>query len=317
MKFYFAPMEGITGFVYRNAHHHFFPGMDKYLTPFLSPTCHHNFQQKEKQDVAPENNAGVCVTPQILTKNADDFLWAAGELAALGYREVNLNLGCPAATVVSKGKGAGFLADPQGLDRFLERIFSGAEKRSLAVSVKTRLGIKEPEEFFPLLEIFNRYPLSELILHPRVREEFYRGEPHRAIFAEVLSLAKMPVCYNGDLFTAEDLADFVARFPEADRVMLGRGLIAAPGLVCSYTGRGGRGLEELRAFHDRILEEYLARVSGAHNTIYKMKELWFYMIGRFPDSKKAEKRIRKSRTLEEYREAVAELFEREEERRER
>lgn len=310
-------MEGVTGFVYRNAHHHFFPGMDKYLTPFLAPTYHHSFKQKEKQDTAPENNAGVCVTPQILTKNAEDFLWAAGEMAALGYREVNLNLGCPASTVVTKGKGAGFLADPEGLDRFLDRVFPEAEKRSLAVSVKTRLGMKEPEELFALLEIFNRYPVSELILHPRVREEFYRGTPHREVFSEVLSLAKMPVCYNGDLFTSKDLTEFAAEFPGADRVMLGRGLIAAPGLVRSYTGKGAWGKKELSAFHDRILEEYLAQVSGAHHTIYKMKELWFYMIGLFPDSKKAEKRIKKSRTLEEYREAVAELFELGEERMER
>ena len=112
MEFYFAPMEGITGYIYRNAHQKFFPGMDKYFTPFLSPNENRALNPKEKKDILREHNIDLYVTPQILTNRADFFLRAARELKEeYGYEEVNLNLGCPSGTVVSKGKGAGFLGD--------------------------------------------------------------------------------------------------------------------------------------------------------------------------------------------------------------
>ena len=171
MQYYFAPLEGVTGSEFRRAHHRWFPGVDAYYMPFLSPTQDHVFTQRELRNVLPEHNQGFRAVPQLLTKNADDFLWCAGELAAMGYDEVNLNLGCPSGTVVAKGKGAGLLGAPEALDRMLDRIFSGSP---VAVSLKTRLGLEEPEEFARLLEIFGRYPVSLLIIHPRVRKDFYR-----------------------------------------------------------------------------------------------------------------------------------------------
>ena len=152
MRFYSAPMEGVTGWLYRGVHHRCFPGADKYFMPFLSVSQDHVFPRRELQDILPAHNEGVPAVPQLLTRRAEDFLWAAGELAAMGYREVNLNLGCPSGTVTAKGKGSGFLAFPEELDRFLEEIFSRAP---VAVSVKTRLGVREPEEFLRILEIYN------------------------------------------------------------------------------------------------------------------------------------------------------------------
>ena len=173
MKYYFAPLEGVTSAPYRQAHHRHFSGVDRYYAPFISPTIHHVLTPREQRDILPEYNEGVPVIPQLLTKNAEDFLWAAGDLAAMGYSEVNLNLGCPSGTVVSKGKGSGFLGHPEELERFLDEIF---EKSPIAVSVKTRLGVTDPDEFGPILELYNRYPISELTIHPRVQKQMYRKE---------------------------------------------------------------------------------------------------------------------------------------------
>lgn len=117
----FAPMEGITGYVYRSAHHALFPHVDRYFTPFLQPNQNHRFASRERNDVLPEHNKGITLIPQILTNRAEDFIWMAGELEALGYDEVNLNLGCPSGTVVTKYKGAGFLAKRKSWIRFSTR----------------------------------------------------------------------------------------------------------------------------------------------------------------------------------------------------
>ena len=163
MELYFAPLEGITGAEFRRVHHKYFGGVDKYYAPFISPTCDHLFTPKEKRNLFPENNVGIPVVPQLLTKNADDFLWAANSLFEMGYEEVNLNVGCPSGTVVTKGKGSGLMKDPDYLNEFLYQIYSKAQGK---VSVKTRLGLTDPEEFHRILNIYSRYPIPLLIIHP-------------------------------------------------------------------------------------------------------------------------------------------------------
>ena len=172
MKYYFAPMEGITGYIYRNVHHRFFPGMDKYFSPFISPGTKKTMTPKELRDILPENNQDYTLIPQILTNRSGDFLRLCRDLKEYGYKEVNLNLGCPSGTVVAKKKGAGFLEYPNELDRFLEEIFAGTD---LKISIKTRIGKDDPEEFEKLLEIYNKYPLEELIIHPRVQTDYYKN----------------------------------------------------------------------------------------------------------------------------------------------
>ena len=169
MYYYLAPMEGITTWVFRKAYHKYFRPMDKYFTPFLVPHTHKDFNFKEKNEILPEHNAGQNLVPQILTNNAEDFVRTANALKRYGYEEVNLNLGCPSGTVVSKGRGAGFLRHIEKLDRFFDEVFSSLEMK---ISVKTRIGIQEPGEFEEILEVYNRYPLSELIIHPRIRQDF-------------------------------------------------------------------------------------------------------------------------------------------------
>ena len=201
MQYYFAPMEGVTGAVYRRIHHAFFPGIDKYFMPFITPTTTGRLTPRQLRDVAPAENAGVPAVPQLLTRTAADFIWCANALFDMGYGEVNLNLGCPSGTVTAKGKGAGFLADPDGLDRFLDAVFAACRGR---ISIKTRLGLRDPAEFARLLEIYNRYPVAELTVHPRVRQDFYKGRVREADFAAALPCCRMPVCYNGDVVREAD-----------------------------------------------------------------------------------------------------------------
>ena len=305
MNLYFAPMEGLTGYVYRNAHRACFGGVDKYFTPFLSPNQNHKFTAKEEKDVLPEHNQGIPLVPQILTNRAEDFIWAAEEMKARGYREVNLNLGCPSGTVVSKYKGAGFLARQEALNRFLDQIFQEVD---LGISVKTRIGIAAPEEFPELMEIFNRYPIRELTVHPRLRTDFYKNTPHW----EAFRLAKeracgVKLCYNGDIFTPEELSRFRAEFPETECVMLGRGVIANPGLAeWMETGKNPLDEKRFRDFHEDLLNGYREVMSGDRNTLFKMKELWTYMLTLFPDSEKEAKKIRKAGSMEAYLAAVEE-----------
>ena len=227
MRYEFAPMEGITGYIYRNAHHAFFPSVDRYYTPFITPKQGKSFTTREWNDVIREHNAGIEVIPQILTNQADGFCMVADKLKELGYEEVNLNLGCPSGTVVAKKKGSGFLAYPDELDRFLEEIF---ERCSLEISVKTRIGADDPEEFEDLMRIFNRYPVKRLIVHPRVQKDFYKNTPRLDSFELAVRESKNPICYNGDMFCREDAGKIMERFPEIDCLMFGRGMLIDPGL---------------------------------------------------------------------------------------
>ena len=303
MRYDFAPMEGITGALFRRLHHQFFPGVDRYYMPFLSPTRDHVFTPRELREILPENNPNTAVVPQLLTKVPEDFLWAAGELAAMGYQTVNLNLGCPSGTVVAKGKGSGMLADPSALDAFLDAVFSRAP---CAVSVKTRLGLSDPEEFGPLLEIYNHYPLAELIVHPRVQKDGYRHPVRLEAFAPILS--RHPVCFNGGLVTTQDCRDLVGRFSGICGVMIGQGLVANPALVRQIRGGPGADQETLRAFHEALFGGYSQLFGSAHNAMMRMKELWAYLIRLFRNSGPYAKRLRKARDPQTFSQAVDAVF---------
>lgn len=307
MKYYFAPMEGVTGAEFRRAHHQVFGGVDAYYTPFLSPTQDHVFTPRELRGILPENNPGFRIVPQLLTRNADDFLWAAGELAAMGYDEVNLNLGCPSGTVTAKGKGAGLL-QPQrreDLERLLDEIFA---KSPVPLSIKTRLGWEDPEEFGPLLELFSRYPAALLIIHPRVRQDFYREKVRLDAFAQALEVYPGPVCFNGGLVTPEHCAAFARRFPQVEQVMIGQGLLADPALARKVRGGTAATLDELRAFHETLYRTYLSLFSGERSTVFHMKELWSYLSRLFEDSQRPLKKIRKADRCAPYEAAVEEMF---------
>ncbi len=301
----FAPLEGITTALYRRLHHQYFPGVDRYYTPFLSPTQDHRLTPREQRELLPEYNQGVNVIPQILTKQSEDFLWAANTLFDLGYEEVNLNLGCPSGTVTAKGKGVGMLADPSKLDLFLEVIFS---KSPCRISIKTRLGMENPDEFDRILRIYNQYPLSELIIHPRVRTDFYRHPVRTEVFEAALANCKSPISYNGSIITPEDFRGCEARYPGLAAIMIGQGIISDPFLASRIRYGTDTDREALRKFMNELLNGYTEQFGSRVNAAKRMKDVWFYLIRLFADSEKHGKKILKSKSPGEYETAVTAVF---------
>ena len=305
MRLDFAPMEGITGNRHRLTHHQIFGGVDRYYMPFISPTIHRCFTHRELRDISPEHNAGIHAVPQVLCKVPEDFCWAAGELQAMGYQEVNLNLGCPSGTVVSKRKGSGMLLDLEGLEAFLSEVYN---KATVPISIKTRLGLEHPEEFERILEIFNQFPICELTIHPRVRKEFYKGEVHMDAFRQAANTANMPLCYNGDVVTAEGASAIAEEFPQLRGIMVGRGLLRNPALARQYKGGAPATREEIRTYHYTLLEGYIQDFQSARNGLLRMKETWSHLIGLFADSDRWGKRLMKSQTPAEFSAVVEELL---------
>ena len=305
MNIYMAPLEGITGYVFRNAFNTCFGQVDKYFVPFIKPNQRGHFSSRERQDILPGNNEGMYTVPQILTNSAEDFLRTVWKLKKYEYREINLNLGCPSKTVISKGRGSGFLAFPEELERFLDEIF---EKCDIDISIKTRIGKESPEEFARILKIYNKYPLKELIIHPRVQVYFYKNHPNLEVFRIALAESKNPVCYNGDIFSDENYKAFMQQFPEVERIMLGRGLLMNPGLIRTIRQQMPLDKVSLRKFHDQLYEGYCHVLSGDKTILFKMKELWGFLAPIFTNYEKYAKRIKKSEKCKVYETVIEELF---------
>lgn len=304
MNLYFAPLEGIGGYIYRNAQADYFEKADKYYSPFLAPNQNRSISPKEYKDIAPEHNEDIMLVPQIMANNAEIFLKAAQELEQLGYKEINLNLGCPSRTVVTKYRGAGFLAKPDALEQFLEEVYS---KLNIRLSLKTRLGMEDEEEFEHLLDIYNKFPVSELIIHPRVQTDYYKNTPRMESFLNALEKSKNPVVYNGDIFNKEKYQQVMKQM-DVSGVMLGRGVLANPALFGEIRGTEKLSKERLWEFHERLLADYTQEMSGERNVLFKMKELWFYLEWSFTNTEKYEKKIRKAQHLSDYRLVVKQLF---------
>ena len=286
MRYYYAPMEGITDATFRRLHAKYFPGVDKYFMPFLSPTIHRQLTHREARELPRADSMNFSAVPQLLGKNVEDMLWAIGVCADQGYDEVNINLGCPSGTVVSKGKGSGMLADVHALDAFLEAIYT---KAVLPVSLKTRIGVNDSANWEQLLEIYRRYPVKELTVHPRIRKAFYKGDCDMAAFARAAEDSPFPVCYNGNITSVTEAEAIAARFPAVESVMIGRGLVANPGMLSGGTDRA-----TLKAFLNELSDTYCVVFESKRNAIYRMKDNWHYLIALFEGSDKLWKEMRKS-----------------------
>ncbi|MBQ6016626.1 MAG: tRNA-dihydrouridine synthase family protein [Clostridiales bacterium] len=306
MKIYFAPLEGITNYIFRNAYNEIYGHIDKYFAPFISPSEKCPITPRERKEVTPENNKGFYLVPQILTCRSEHFIEGARELQAMGYKEINLNLGCPSGTVCAKGKGAGFLPETLALQKFLDDIYSYAESDGVKISIKTRLGYFNPDEFYDLLDIFNKYPVSELIVHPRIRSDFYKGEPRKEYFAYALEHSKCPLVYNGNIFSAKDYEEYSGSFGTSlDPVMLGRGLISDPSLADKLKGfTAETDFAKFKRLHDTIYHEYQKVMSPDINVLYKMRELWSYWQTLFDGKERDIKRLLKAKKYEEYEDVV-------------
>ena len=301
MKYYVAPMEGITDSIYRRLHRKYFPGADRYYTPFFSPTVHRSLTPREMRELPPASALDACVIPQLLTKVPEDFLWMAGQCTELGYEEVNLNTGCPSGTVTAKGKGSGMLRELDHLDRFLEKIFKDSP---LPVSVKTRIGFADAEEFPRILEILNRYPIRELIVHPRLRKDFYNGGVDMDAFCYAVQHSRAPLCYNGNLCSLTQIEAFAKEFPQVESVMLGRALIADPGMFTP----GGTTVEALEKFLEELTCEYVEHFGGAKNAMFRMKEHWRLLLCKFENNEKLGKKLRKTTDIGEFRSITWEIL---------
>lgn len=300
-----APMEGITGYAFRRAHAEVFGALDRYYTPFISPLPKVGtpFSKRNSHELNPANNQGLDVVPQLLANDADRFVWAAELLTDMGYKEVNLNLGCPSGTVVAKEKGSGLLRNPDRLEAFLTNV---CERSPLPVSVKTRVGIANDDEYDELLALFCRCGIAEIIVHPRVQKDFYNGAPRQELYGKTLECAPFPVAYNGDIFTLDDYDALLAAYPQTRHVMLGRGIMANPALAREIRGGEGLAREELKRFHDKLYESYTNDMGG--NAVFRMKEWWGYAKYAFADASSVHRIMRKTRRADEYEAAARKIF---------
>lgn len=303
MNYDLAPMEGITTYIYRSTFEKYYGGISQYYTPFLASM---HLSTREKNEVLPEHNEGMTLIPQILSNRSDEFLEITKALQSYGYETVNLNLGCPSGTVVSKHRGSGFLAVPDELDAFLAEIF---EKCPLKISIKTRLGISDEAEWETILGIYEKYPISELIIHTRLQKDFYKlpARPHTFRIARRLGV---PLCYNGDITSPGAQQAALTADPDIDRFMIGHGLIEDPELLETLTqGAPSRDKDRLQSFLTDLCDRYIREMTGGdRNTLYKLKEIWVYLSARFPDAEKYVKKIKKANRLTEYEAAMHALF---------
>ena len=308
MKIYFAPLEGITGYVFRNAYEKYYGGVDKYFTPFISPHTKKLMDAREKRDILPENNQGLNIVPQVLTNKAEDLIDLCKQLKEdYGYTEVNLNLGCPSKTVTTKGKGSGFLEYPDQMEEFFDRFFKVSDVK---LSIKTRIGYWEVEEAERLFHLYERFPFEEVIIHPRLGNQMYKGIPHYEVFENYLERTKHSLCYNGDINCLDDLQKLDAKWQNCDKFMLGRGLIARPNLLASSVDLENSNKKQatlsqeewltFKQFHDELVEGYYAYMCEDRNTLFKMKELWTWWAVMFPGQEKTLKKIKKASNLKEY-----------------
>jgi len=312
MKIYLAPMEGPTGYVYRNAYNKYFGGIDTYFTPFVTGL---KLGKSQKRDVCKEHNENINIVPQILTNDITDFLSVANILHdEYGYETVNINLGCPSGTVVSKKRGAGFLSVPDTLEAFLDEVF---EKSPVPVSIKTRIGMNDASEWDRLLSIYEKYPMTELIIHPRTREDYYRRDIHYDAFEKAYKESSKVLCYNGDIKTVKDYNRIIEQFPDVNAVMIGRGILGNPFLTEDIINNnmestdifsGERG-KKFKAFLHELEVNYLnSTPGGERNMLFKMKELWAYIGLNLDENDKALKQLRKAKHADEYHAALNNIF---------
>ena len=294
MKLYLAPLEGITTYTYRNTHAEFFGGCDAYFAPFITPSDNERLSLKSLRDIVPEKNKNVKLIPQVLTNQSQSFVKYEYMIKDLGYKDININLGCPSGTVVKKNRGAGFLRNPDEVDCFLAEVY---ENTAVGVSVKTRSGFSSGSELEKLVEIYNKYPIKELIIHPRTREDFYKGVPDVEAFNTAFERSNNPVCYNGNIFSAQEYKEIAKKYTELEGVMIGRGAIANPAIFREI--KGGRRVEtaELVEFTQVLAERYLDVLGSEVYTLHKLKEMWLYTMWMYPTEKKLLKEIKKSNKL--------------------
>jgi len=307
-----APMRGVTTVHYRQAFALHFGGLDAEMAPFISTVRADRIAPKLLRDILPEKNLGLPLIPQLIGNNADDFIQMAKAVYALGYEEINWNLGCPHKPIRRKRRGSGLLPYPEIIDSFLTEV---CKKIPCRLSVKVRLGVSEKTELLRLVPLLNAHPLSEVVIHPRTAEQMYEGRVDLDAFEEVAQRLQHPICYNGDIDSVLFFRQLQGRFPQINRFMLGRGLLKNPLLAEMLKADiGGLPapsacdvLQRIYDFHKDLLVRYEAVLDGDHPVLGKMKEFWSYQHQSLPNGRKLFKKLKKVQRLSSYR-AILETY---------
>ncbi|MBO7083041.1 MAG: tRNA-dihydrouridine synthase family protein [Bacteroidales bacterium] len=305
IKLSLGPFQGITDAPFRNVFKRHFGGIDKYYTPFFTGIQKDHAKNMQVEEIDPRYNDVETLTPQILSTDAEEVLRFASQCKELGYKEINLNMGCPFPRVANKKRGCGLLPYPDKTDSMLGTVF---ERIDLKFSIKCRLGYFNPDEIVPVIEVFNRYPLSELIIHPRIGKQLYKGEADVQRFAELMPMIKAPLVYNGDIVSVESFERIREQVKPVNEFMLGRGLLANPFLAEEIKGGESHDLERLHAYVVDLYEDRLRHAGGSPKVLGRMKELWSYLMNSFDEPQDIWRKIKKINALREYEEAVETVF---------
>jgi tRNA-dihydrouridine synthase len=309
IKLYLAPLRGFTDHIYRNAFARYFNGFDAAITPFIPTLKAIRAKPSHLRDVLPENNSSMAIVPQIIGNNPDNFIPLAVQLFDLGYTTVNWNLGCPFPMVAKKQRGSGLLPFPDKIDQFLDKTLSAIPNR---LSIKTRLGRKRSGEIERLMPIFNRYPLQEIIIHPRTGEQMYAGDPDLAAFEQCIQMTDHPIVYNGDITDLATFKNLSLRFKSTHVWMIGRGAVINPFLPAII--KAGRNdfsnqVEIFRHFYEELFDNYRQIFSGPGHLLERMKGFWTYFSQSFKDGRKIRKKVHRTLKLHRYQEIIERFFE--------
>ena len=301
-----GPFQGITDAPFRNVFKKHFGGIDKYYTPFFTGIQKDHAKNLQVEEIDPACNDVKTLTPQILSTDAEEILRFANQCKELGYKEINLNMGCPFPRVANKKRGSGLLPYPEKIETMLSTVFEHIE---LNFSIKCRLGYFNPDEIVPVIDIFNQYPLSELIIHPRIGKQLYKGEADVKRFAELIPMIKAPLVYNGDIISVDSFERIRNEVQPINEFMLGRGLLANPFLAEEIKGTWEEDKKErLHAYVIDLYEDRLRHAGGSPKVLGRMKELWSYLMNTFDESQDIWRKIKKINALKEYEEAVETVF---------
>jgi tRNA-dihydrouridine synthase B len=301
---YLAPLQGLTDWIFRESFTEHIGRFDKTFTPFVRVQSGEFYRPSQCNDLLPAHNNFQKPVPQFLGKSADSFKRFEEFCLEHQYTEANINMGCPFPMITGKRMGAGLLAHPAEMAQLLEGIFANTK---LKISIKCRLGQERSEEFEELIPIFNNFPLEELILHPRVGKQQYKGEVDMDAFARYAPQLKHPVCYNGDILTVADVERVQALVPQVDRFMIGRGILQNPFLLAEIRKQDISQKEKaamLRGFHLSIIEHCKQKYSGDLHFLKRLEEMWEYHAEAFEGGRKIYKQVKKSKNLVQYEAAV-------------
>ncbi len=304
-----SPLQGFTDFRFRNAFHHYFGGIDTFYAPYIRLDGKMVVKNSYQRDLLPEHNNTLEVIPQVITNDADEFLFVAKYVQELGYKELNWNLGCPYPMVTKRGMGSGLICDPAKIDNILDRAHSETD---ILVSMKMRMGYENSNEILDAFPILDKYPLKNIAIHARIGKQLYKGGVDLDAFERCVSSTKHKLYYNGDITTVDAFKNMQERFPSIDHFMIGRGLIADPFLpnmiknnTTDYPKDRWKIFSE---FHDTIYEQYDAALSGPTPIKMKMQGFWSYFSESFGNPQKTFKKIKKANNPKAYKLAVSEIL---------